>query len=74
MKEAGIDVIRAVWSAEYPPLHVEPSAECPGYVRLVAKQGESEGFWGRLDVTMPREFALLLAKAIHDCASEQEEA
>jgi hypothetical protein len=73
VKEAGIDVVRIVWGAEYEPLHVEPSADCPGYVRVLAKTPESEEFWGKVDFAMPAEMARQLAKAIVACADEQEQ-
>jgi hypothetical protein len=72
MKTAGIDVVRIVWSAEYEPLHVEPSGDCPGYVRISAKTKESEEFWGKVDFSVPKNFALMLAQAIQACANEQE--
>jgi hypothetical protein len=71
-KNAGIDVVRIVWSAEYEPLHVEPSADCPGYVRLLTKTDESTEFYGKVDFTLPKEMALMLAAAIKACAEEQE--
>jgi hypothetical protein len=74
MKQAGIDVVRIVWAAEYEPLHVEPSADCPGYVRLLTKTNESEAFWGKADLAMPAEMARMLGKALLACADEQEPA
>jgi hypothetical protein len=74
MKEAGIDVVRAVWCAEYEPLHVEPSADCPGYVRIVAKSQDAASFWGKVDFTMPPEMARELGKALIATADEQEAA
>jgi hypothetical protein len=71
MEKAGIDVVRIVWSDEYEPLHVEPSADCPGYVRVLAKTEDSEKFWGKVDFTLPKDMALMLAKAIQACAEEQ---
>jgi hypothetical protein len=73
MKQAGVDVVRIVWAAEYEPLHVEPSADGPGYVRLLTKTKESEEFWGRVDITMPVELARALAAALVACADEQTE-
>lgn len=73
MKQAGIDVVRIVWGAEYEPLYVEPSADCPGYVRVLAKTEESQEFWGKVDFSMPAEMARMLARAILACADEQEE-
>jgi hypothetical protein len=73
MKTAGIDVVRIVWSGEYEPLHVEPSADAPGYVRLLTKTPESEEFWGKADLVMPAEMARMLAKALIACADEQRE-
>lgn len=73
MNNAGIDVVRIVWSAEYEPLHVEPSADCPGYVRLLTKTKESEEFYGKVDVTLPVDMARMLAKALQACADEQEQ-
>jgi hypothetical protein len=72
MEKAGIDVVRIVWSAEYEPLHVEPSADAPGYVRFLAKTKEAEEFWGKVDVTMPPAMARMVAKALIACAEEQE--
>jgi hypothetical protein len=72
MKQAGIDVVRIVWSAEYEPLHVEQFADCPGYVRLLAKTNESQDFWGKADLTMPAEMARMLSKALAACADEQD--
>jgi hypothetical protein len=72
VKQAGIDVVRIVWSAEYEPLHVEPSADAPGYVRVLAKTPAAEEFWGKVDLTLPVEMARQLAKAIDCCATEQE--
>lgn len=74
MKQAGIDVVRIVWSAEYESLHVEPCADRPGYVRVLAKTEESETFYGKVDLTLPKDMAQMLAKAIAACAEEQEEA
>lgn len=71
MKTSGIDVVRIVWMAEYEPLHVEPSADVPGYVRLLAKTPEAEKFWGVLDASMPAEMARLLASALMACADEE---
>lgn len=72
MKTSGIDVVRIVWGAEVEPLHVEPSADCPGYVRVLAKTPEAIEFWGKVDFTMERNFALQFADAIKACAEEQE--
>ena len=72
MKNAGIDVVRIVWAAEYEPLCVEPSADVPGYVRVLAKTAEAVEFWGRVDFSMPKEMALRLAEAIDACARESE--
>jgi hypothetical protein len=70
-KQAGIDVVRIVWMAEYEPLHVEPSTDCPGYVRLLAKTEASQEFWGRVDIAMPVEMARAVAAALEACANEQ---
>jgi hypothetical protein len=70
MEKAGIDVVRIVWSAEYAPLHVEPSAEGPGYVRILAKTDESAEFWGKVDLLLPADMARMLAKALTACADE----
>lgn len=72
MNKTGIDVVRVVWSAEYEPLCVEPSADCPGYVRVLAKTPEAVKFWGPVDIALPKDMALMLAKAIQACAEEQE--
>ena len=72
MKKSGIDVVRIVWTEAYEPLHVEPSADCPGYVRILAKTPEAEEFWGRVDLSMPAEMARLLASAIVACADDNE--
>jgi hypothetical protein len=74
MSDSGIDVIRSVWMAEYEPLHVEPSADVPGSVRVLAKTKDAEDYWGKLDITLPAEMARLLAKALVACADEQEAA
>lgn len=71
MKTAGIDVVRIVWAHEYEPLCVEPSADCPGYVRVLAKTDEAREHWGPLDFTMPAKMALMLAEAIKACAQEE---
>jgi hypothetical protein len=71
VKQAGIDVVRIVWSAGYEPLHIEPSADA-GYVRVLAKTPAAEEFWGKVDLTLPVEMARQLAKAIDCCATEQE--
>lgn len=72
MKRTGIDVVRIVWAEEYEPLHVEPSADCPGYVRVATKSTDAEQFWGVVGLTMPADFARQLAKAILACADEQD--
>lgn len=74
MKTAGIDVVRIVWSAEYEPLHVSPSAEGPGYVQLHALNEGSRNFWGAVDLTLPADMALALAEALKACAEEQKAA
>lgn len=71
MKTAGIDVVRHVWCAEYEPLVVAPSAECPGYVLVETRSEEAKEFWGKVSITLPREMALQLAEAIRACAEEQ---
>jgi hypothetical protein len=71
VNKAGIDVVRIVWAESYENLHVEPSADCPGYVRVLAKTEDSQEFWGKVDFTMPKEMALALAAAIKACAEEQ---
>lgn len=71
MKTAGIDIVRLVWAEDYEPLTVEPSADCPGYVRVYAKDGASKEFWGSVDFNMPKDFALQLAAAVTACAEEQ---
>lgn len=72
LKQAGIDVVRIVWATSYEPLHVEPSADAPGYVRLLAKTQESIEFWGKVDITLPKDMALKLAEALAACANEQQ--
>lgn len=74
MKESGIDVVRNVWCAEYEPLVVSPSADCPGYVQVHTPDQASEEFWGNVRLVLPREMALRLAEALTACANEQEKA
>jgi hypothetical protein len=71
MKNAGVDVVRIVWASETEPLHVEPSPDVPGYVRVLTKTQESEDYWGKVDFTMPAEMALAFAAAVKACAEEQ---
>jgi hypothetical protein len=73
MKTAGIDVIRVVWSQDYDPLTVAPSADCPGYVTVEPRGADAESFWGKFSITMPKELALQLAEAIRACAEEQDD-
>lgn len=69
--KAGIDVVRIVWAQEYENLCVEPSADCPGYVRVLTKTEAARQFYGPLELTLPVEMAIKLAEAITACAKEQ---
>lgn len=72
MNECGIDVVRSVWMAEYEPITVSPSGDCPGYVQITTEGSESEEFWGKCRLVMPKGMALKLAEAIKACAEEQQ--
>lgn len=71
MERSGIDIVRIVWHEEYEPLCVEPSADCPGYVRVLAKTDDARTFWGPVDLAMPAEMAKKLGQALQACAGEE---
>lgn len=70
MEKSGIVISRRVWTEGEPSLTVEESADAPGYVRLVADCEKAIEYWGSVDITLPKDMALALAKALTDCASE----
>jgi hypothetical protein len=70
MRRAGIDVIRTVWCQEYESLRVAPSADCPGFLTISTPDRDAEEFYGKVDLTLPRELAVQLAEAILACAGD----
>ena len=74
MSEAtfGVDVIRRIWSDSGEPLTVRQPPDLPGHVNIIAEGADAMSYWGPVNISLPKEMALLLANSIIACTKDAE--